>query len=80
MSRGRRSNQDVTGFFSSPEELSPEASEKGPEPTIGPGPFSFFDPSGMLEELSGGQIRDPLRHRILEIARRVRSYFSGNQP
>jgi len=85
MPQGGLPRRDVTDLFLEASAQGPEGSgeasqEALPEEQIRSLPFP--DPSGFLEVLTNGRIRDPVRHRMLSLLERVGPYlpFLGHQP
>ena len=91
MTTGRRSKRDLTDltdlFNETPEASAQEqtTSQRAEENVVDEDGFvylPFSDPFGVLERLTRGRIKDPVREMALGILERVRSDLDspGNQP
>ena len=74
MNQGHRDSQDITDLFSgetsgSDEEVGANLDLVGHRPP----PAPVFDPLGLLEDLSRGRVRDPIRTQVKKLIDRLRS-------
>ena len=74
MNQGHRDSQDITDLFSG--ETSGSDEEVGANLNLAghrPPPAPIFDPLGLLEDLSRGRVRDPIRTQLIKFLDRLRS-------
>lgn len=73
MKQGWSTKKDITSLFSDdPADTGEVEPVDQPDSPAIPGSIPCFDPFGVIERLSNGRVRDPIRHALLDLITRSR--------